>query len=1010
MYRIKFTSCAIFAFAPLFAGAEPALDLERESAQMVPLFEALPVNECMVTAMVHRQRDGLIIGATCGKKEICLFSFDPSSTVVKKLDCFEALWWDEPRLALGPEGDIYLGARRAYDKQFFFERPRQRPHTPGTFRRRDSVPPPHLMDSTAPSMPLRHYSPEGRLLKEIVLPEFPEPDGVGALAVDATGQMLCGLTAPGGRLFTVALSSGLQKDYGEVVPLPQHHHTRPISRVLLAADNGKIYLSGTSTGASNDDDMGHILELDPRTGVLKPLDARLPAVVGRRRFAAIDAAVKQDDGSFLAGTTDGYLFRFDPKTALVEGFGKPLRQHRILGLARGADGLIYGGGGEEGGLPRLFAFDPVLRRMHLGTWPGGMQPEGGHQTFGDIGAVVSTADGTLICGERERRGYLLLYYPQDRPMSSAAETKTRYTAASATSSKWKSTLAGEALANCTRDRFIDFSAASGTLGLAPTYLIADAMARSSKISEPLTDAIQVKKIFELPSAVEKAEILFFGGGGSEQNPMLITVNGNEIRHVQDRKKMLTGGWDRETIPGHFLQQGSNELIFSGAGFLLIDADRPGKNSFKRLSGESSEWKSDILGPENNLSGEYVVRIRIHGYPPEGTLTSPIIDMAAEYALSPKIEVSDLRLSADLALQPQTAIRFAVRTGSTAWYAPDKWSPWRAADSANTLPGQRFVQWRATLSSRDARITPLAKKVTIEASGQISGVNHPDIEVIEAPDNAIAVSSYDFDYADPHHPRMRHLREKYRLEEIVAPGKTEMEKFALLRQWVRRQWEGWNENDLQLLPTVGRAGDPRTSSAEPRAGDVYPLCGCLCPVRRGLRVPHPSPHRRPPLPDRDLVGPIRQVDSPRSGASARTPSSFPVRKGRCAHQCTRNASQRRSQQGRRYRYYSPAAHSHRPDAADVCRSVPALRHTTAQRPPVPLRTPRAGTGHESVPLGRPSVVDRQSRPEVPRVLAPDLPAGGLLLVLEQNEDRPRGHRDGRGPVRAIVRPHSQSRPL
>ena len=420
MYRITFTSCAIFAFSPLLAGAEPALDLERESARMVPLFEALPVNECMVTAMVYRQRDGLIIGATCGKKEICLFSFDPSSTAVKKLDCFEALWWDEPRLALGPEGDIYLGARRAYDKQFFFERPRQRPHTPGTFRRRDSVPPPHLMDPTAPSMPIRHYSPAGRLLAEIALPEFPEPDGVGALAVDATGQVLCGLTAPGGRLFTVALSSEweAQKDYGEVVPLPQHHHTRPISRVLLAADNGKIYLSGTSTGANGDDDMGHILELDPRTGVLKPLDARLPAIVGRRRFAAIDAAVKLDDGSFLAGTTDGYLFRFDPKTALVEGFGKPLRQHRIPGLARGADGLIYGVGGEEEGLPRLFAFDPVQRRMHLGTWPGGMQPEGGHRTFGDIGAIVSTSDGTLICGERERRGYLLLYYPKDRPMSS----------------------------------------------------------------------------------------------------------------------------------------------------------------------------------------------------------------------------------------------------------------------------------------------------------------------------------------------------------------------------------------------------------------------------------------------------------------------------------------------------------------------------------------------------------------------------------------------------------------
>ena len=45
------------------------------------------------------------------------------------------------------------------------------------------------------------------------------------------------------------------------------------------------------------------------------------------------------------------------------------------------------------------------------------------------------------------------------------------------------------------------------------------------------------------------------------------------------------------------------------------------------------------------------------------------------------------------------------------------------------------------------------------------------------------------------------------------------------------------------------------------------------------------------------------------------------------------------------------------------------------------------------------------PEVPGIFAPDHPAGGFLLVLEQNEDRPRRHRDDRGPVRAIVRPHS-----
>ena len=108
-------------------------------------------------------------------------------------------------------------------------------------------------------------------------------------------------------------------------------------------------------------------------------------------------------------------------------------------------------------------------------------------------AGVGNAASPALDLERESAQMVPLFdYPEDRPMSSSeppgtARTKAHYTAASTTSSKWESTFAGEALTNCTRDRFIEFSAASDALGLAPTYLIADAMARSSKISEPLTE-------------------------------------------------------------------------------------------------------------------------------------------------------------------------------------------------------------------------------------------------------------------------------------------------------------------------------------------------------------------------------------------------------------------------------------------------------------------------------------------------------------------------------------------
>jgi hypothetical protein len=47
--------------------------------------------------------------------------------------------------------------------------------------------------------------------------------------------------------------------------------------------------------------------------------------------------------------------------------------------------------------------------------------------------------------------------------------------------------------------------------------------------------------------------------------------------------------------------------------------------------------------------------------------------------------------------------------------------------------------------------------------------------------------------------MRHLREKYCLEDIVKAGKTDAEKFMLLSQWIREQWEGWDMGEYDYCP-------------------------------------------------------------------------------------------------------------------------------------------------------------------------------------------------------------------
>src|SRR5207253_10481174 len=50
------------------------------------------------------------------------------------------------------------------------------------------------------------------------------------------------------------------------------------------------------------------------------------------------------------------------------------------------------------------------------------------------------------------------------------------------------------------------------------------------------------------------------------------------------------------------------------------------------------------------------------------------------------------------------------------------------------------------------------------------------------------------------PRLKLLRERYKLDEVIAPGKTEMEQLMLLRYWVRNQWHtAWGNHPAAWMP-------------------------------------------------------------------------------------------------------------------------------------------------------------------------------------------------------------------
>jgi hypothetical protein len=91
--------------------------------------------------------------------------------------------------------------------------------------------------------------------------------------------------------------------------------------------------------------------------------------------------------------------------------GKPLNEYRIAGLVRGPVGKLYGVGGHQEEMARLFSYDPSDGAYNvLGFVDVNRRPYYTWQAY-VIGAMASDGYGTVYIGENERISKLYLFYP-----------------------------------------------------------------------------------------------------------------------------------------------------------------------------------------------------------------------------------------------------------------------------------------------------------------------------------------------------------------------------------------------------------------------------------------------------------------------------------------------------------------------------------------------------------------------------------------------------------------------
>jgi len=125
----------------------------------------------------------------------------------------------------------------------------------------------------------------------------------------------------------------------------------------------------------------------------------------------VDTFLLDPSGAIFGGTSDGYLFRFDPESMAVSNLGKPLLEYRITGLVRGSNGKLYGVGGDEDDMARLFSYDPQTATYQiLGFVDVNRRPYYSWQAY-VIQAMAAGLDDTIYIGESERISKLYLFFP-----------------------------------------------------------------------------------------------------------------------------------------------------------------------------------------------------------------------------------------------------------------------------------------------------------------------------------------------------------------------------------------------------------------------------------------------------------------------------------------------------------------------------------------------------------------------------------------------------------------------
>lgn len=411
--------------------------------------------------------------------------------------------------------------------------------------------------------------------------------------------------------------------------------------------------------------------------------------------------------------------------------------------------------------------------------------------------------------------------------------------------------------HCGRDRFSSIDS-SGRASLIETFvvyntlgsgssLVASTSVEGSDIGLIGSDLLGMSAMitFATPAitfaAITPARVLVYVSPFAKLDAVSVSVNGHALPLVTVTANWT--GWASIDLAGGCLSgSGHNSFTFSSehgkANKLFVDTSHRNVPAFGGEGPHSASMQSYDGGAtwrpvlcDDGSPGELMVRLVVNGHNAEGTLTSPVLDLADPGATGTAVApqaFGALQLHGSLAatVPKGTSVRLQARMGSTAEVSARTWGVW--SDLASVCSGvpaalgalpagvgsggaaPRFGQWRCVLATASTALAPTLTRVELTATVTAAAATaSPTAVSLVGNVPPLARSEWQFAYMMPH-PKAMRLKSELRLDTVVewaarmkdvvkVEGNDDFILLCTLRTHVHSQWLGWQIGSKPFCP-------------------------------------------------------------------------------------------------------------------------------------------------------------------------------------------------------------------